>query len=114
LRGEVDGGLEVAVLEISAGGARLEHRHALTPGDPTTLTLAVDPEGEALRLPGRVVRSWVHQIDEGGETDMIYHSGLEFLDVPPDMAQCLAAYILGGVASAQSGPLRGTLEPPPY
>ncbi len=114
LRAELDGGLEVAVLEISSSGARLEHRQPLTPGDLSTLTLLVDPDAEALRLPGRVVRSWIHQLEEEGDPDPIYHSGLEFQDVPPEVVQSLAAYILGGIANTHSGPLRGTLEPPPY
>ena len=114
LRAELDGGLEVAVLEISASGARLEHRQPLTLGALSTLILPVDPGAEALRLPGRVVRSWIQQMEEEGDPEPVYQSGLEFQDVPPEVVQNLAAYILGGIATAQPEPLRGTLEPPPY
>lgn len=115
LRGELDGGVEAAVLEISPTGARVEHRQFLSPGGSYTLALPVAGDAACLRLPCRVIWTWVHRNEPGeGETGCIYHSGLEFLDLPPDVGRDLAAYLLGGIAAAHSGPLHGTLEPPPY
>lgn len=91
VHGELNGQVPVTVLDLSPLGARLEHAEPLLPKHPYLLTFAL-PEAAPLRLPGSIVWCRAHLFEpESGETRWLYHSGLEFQDVPPAVAHDLSA-----------------------
>jgi hypothetical protein len=67
-----------SLIDISAGGALIEHADPVRPGIASVLTLLV--RGDRWGLNCRVVRSVVHRYQVGptGERDLIYRTGLEF------------------------------------
>ncbi len=78
--GRLDSVHQASVLDLSLGGARIEHANGdLWPGTVTFLTLAAP--GQEAGLKCRVVHSTVHRYEvlPNGERDLIYRSGLEFL-----------------------------------
>lgn len=70
----------VSFIDISLGGALIEHSNVVQPGTISLLTLSFSGEEEALRC--RVVRSLVHRYEvlPTGERGLVYRSGVEFLD----------------------------------
>ncbi len=109
VQGELDGQVAVTVLDLSPLGARLEHAEPLLPAQPCLLAFAL-PEAAPLRLPASIVWSRAHLPEPGsGETKWLYHSGVEFRDVPPTLARDLGAYL----ARLGNGPgsLPGTVAP---
>jgi hypothetical protein len=93
VQGDLNGQVPVTVLDLSPLGARLEHAEPLLPRHPCLLTFAV-PEAAPLRLPGNIVWTRAHLFEpESGETKWLYHSGMEFHNVPPGVAQDLGAYL---------------------
>ncbi len=109
VQGELDGQVAVTVLDLSPLGARLEHAEPLLPAQPCLLTFT-PPEAAPLRVPGSIVWSRAHLFEpEAGQTRWLYHSGVEFQDVPPALARDLGAYL----ARLGNGPgsLPGTVAP---
>ncbi|MFQ5803010.1 MAG: PilZ domain-containing protein [Candidatus Methylomirabilales bacterium] len=92
-KGRVAAACEGSLLNISLGGALIEHVHALSPG--TLSSVELELQGKQVRLPCRVARSVADrtEVQPDGERAMIYHSGLEFLDVPEEMRQAISDYI---------------------
>jgi|SRR3990172_4468143 len=94
LLGSVGGGDEVSVIDLSRGGAMIEHTERLAPGETRVLTLSLIARD--FHLPARVV--WSHPYR--GETSppvqprVAFRSGLCFtelataatLDLPGDPA----------------------------
>jgi hypothetical protein len=80
LGGRIGRSLRVSFVNISLGGALIEHANVVPPGTVSFLTLSISGEEEALKC--RVVRSFVHRYDvePAGERGLIYRSGVEFLD----------------------------------
>jgi hypothetical protein len=70
---------EVTLINISTGGALVEHLNPVSPG--TTLFLNFLFTEKRMGLKCRVVRSAAHRSEVGsnGERDVIYRTGLEFL-----------------------------------
>lgn len=70
---------EVTLINISQGGALVEHLNPVQPGTALFLRLLFPEKKMGLRC--RVVRSVAHRSELGsnGERDVIYRSGLEFL-----------------------------------
>lgn len=70
---------EVTLINISQGGALVEHLNPVQPGMTLFLRLLFTEKKMGLRC--RVVRSAAHRSELGsnGERDVIYRSGLEFL-----------------------------------
>lgn len=89
--GELNARLKARVLDLSSGGARLEHHGTLRPDHLYSLTLLLGAAEGPLRLPVRVVWSQVYQFEPGG--DMVYHSGVEFRDPAPEAKQYLTNYL---------------------
>lgn len=113
LRATLDEFLEAAVLEVSAAGARLEHRKALRPGQRHLLTLTSAGPAAPLQVRARVVWSWVHRFEPGrDQAGFVYHSGVAFEALPGEIERELAVYLLGGFSSG--GPHQGTPQAPPY
>ena len=84
---------EAALLNISLGGALMEHTEAVRPGTISPLDLDLPMKRVGLRC--RVVRSVVHrsEVQPDGGRELIYHTGLEFLDPSNETAQAVSEYI---------------------
>jgi hypothetical protein len=92
-RGQVAAICEGSLLNISLGGVLIEHVHALRPGTPSFVELEL--QGKRVRLRCRVARSVADrtEVQPDGEREVIYHSGLEFLDIPEETRQVISDYI---------------------
>ncbi len=84
---------EASLLNISLGGALIEHVQAVRPG--TVSTLQVELQGKPVSLRVRVARSVADrtEVQPDGERAVIYHSGLEFVDLPEEMRQVISNYV---------------------
>lgn len=80
---------EAEVLDLSMGGALLEHQGMLAIGDPCFVGLANSHEPVHIRC--RVVHSRVSRAEPGGV--LYYRSGVEFLDLSPDAERALETFI---------------------
>lgn len=107
-RGRVAAICEGSLLNISLGGVLIEHVHALRPGTPSFVELEL--QGKRVRLRCRVARSVADrtEVQPDGEREVIYHSGLEFLDVPEETRQAINDYI---ESVTQGRPSRIETEP---
>jgi len=109
-RGRVAAICEGSLLNISLGGVLIEHVHALRPGTPSFVELEL--QGKRVRLRCRVARSVADrtEVQPDGEREVIYHSGLEFLEVPEETRQVISDYIK---SVTQGRPSRIETEPDP-
>ncbi len=107
-RGRVAAICEGSLLNISLGGVLIEHVHALRPGTPSFVELEL--QGKRVRLRCRVARSVADrtEVQPDGEREVIYHSGLEFLDIPEETRQVISDYI---ESVTQGRPSRIEMEP---
>jgi hypothetical protein len=92
-KGRVTAIYDAVVVDISIGGSLIEHAHVVRPG--TLSSLDLDVLGKRLRLKCRVARSVVHgsQVLPTGERELIYRTGLEFLEMSDAMRQMIGRYI---------------------
>ncbi|MFQ5988557.1 MAG: PilZ domain-containing protein [Candidatus Methylomirabilales bacterium] len=83
----------VSVMNFSTNGALIEHSHLVRPGSLCFLTLSVPHEEFTLKC--RVVRSRLHlsEVRTDGERDVIYRTGVEFLDTSEAARRLLKEYI---------------------
>ena len=81
LLGWIGGALKVSVVDISMGGALIEHSPNMRPGTSCVLTLS--PRGTRVNVRCRVVRSAVYRYETWplGEQNCVYRTGLELVDV---------------------------------
>ena len=93
IKGWITSIYEAALLNISQGGALMEHTQAVRPGMISPLDLDLPMKRVGLRC--RVVRSVVHrsEVQPDGARELIYHTGLEFLDSSDETAQAVSEYI---------------------
>ncbi|MFN3477067.1 MAG: PilZ domain-containing protein [Candidatus Methylomirabilales bacterium] len=105
VQGQVSARIEAKLVDLSIGGARLEHTHTLHPGFIYFLTFSVGDR--TLNVMSRVVWSSVSGTIkvEGGESQLLYRSGVEFLDLGESDQKYLADLIAslgpgGGAASS--------------
>lgn len=84
-KGQVNAFYDVVLVDISLGGAMIEHAEVVRPG--TILELLLTLAGRAMRVRCRVVRSEIHrsEVQPDGEQLLIFRSGLEFLEQPVEM-----------------------------
>jgi hypothetical protein len=103
--GEVNSRFAAKVIDLSSLGAQLEHVDVLRPRHHCVLTLAVAENAQPLPLPARAIWSKVHRLD--AEEGMICRSGIEFLDLCPEIRRELVQYVerVGGILP---GPLEDT------
>ncbi len=87
LAARFDLGRDATVLDLSAGGARLEHQSGLRPGAACRLRFALDDEVFLFDC-GVVWSRAVQSRSSGGE--MLFHSGLAFERVPNGAKRLLA------------------------
>lgn len=97
LRGQVSGRIKlthsVSPLDLSLGGAQIEHSEIVRPG--TTMFLTLFFPNQQVTLKCTVARSRVHGTvtqDDGGR-ELIYRTGLEFLSTSEDVRRVIGTYI---------------------
>jgi len=92
-KGRVTAIYDAVVLNLSIGGSLIEHAHVVRPG--TLSSLDLDLFGKRLRLKCRVARSVVHgsHVLPTGERELIYRTGLEFLEMSEATRQIIGRYI---------------------
>lgn len=78
LTGRITSNHDASVLDMSLGGALIEHSNLVRPGTLAFLTLSVD--GHEVSLRCRVLRSAIYRYEVRftGERVQVYRSGLEF------------------------------------
>ena len=103
--GEVNSRFAAKVIDLSSLGAQLEHVDVLRPRHHCVLTLPVTGDAQPLSLPARAIWSKVHRLDP--KEGMICRSGIEFLDLCPEIRQELLEYV-ERVAGILPGPLEDT------
>jgi len=112
--GDVTASQDVHILDLSLGGARVEHTTILRPGSSCYLRLPL--KGQSVTVMGRIVWSRaVGRADAGqGETGLLYHSGVEFGALGTEAQAILAAFIeaeggwsANGTDSSDQDPPRG-------
>ncbi len=72
---------KVSLVDISLGGALVEHSNLIRPGTISFLILSFQRQEEVLKC--RVVRSVGHRYEvwPSGERDLVYQTGLEFVNL---------------------------------
>jgi hypothetical protein len=85
------GAVQVVLVDISVLGARIEHHMPLVAGAHTRLAFRWDDEEIATEC--RIVRSRLERFSVGSDGLTVYHSGLEFEDVPPATKEQLKGLI---------------------
>jgi hypothetical protein len=97
-------GDEATLVDIGVGGVRMEHRRVLRPGSPFDVEFEV--MGKRVRLRCRVVWSVVarQEVDRDGEGVMVYHTGLEFLDLSAPMQQQISEYVRSMLGQGRAVP----------
>ncbi|MFQ5988549.1 MAG: PilZ domain-containing protein [Candidatus Methylomirabilales bacterium] len=96
LKGQVSGRIgfrSVSPLDLSLGGVQIEHFQIVRPGTTTFLTLFF-PNTE-VTLKCAVARSAADRpvIQDDGEREIIYRTGLEFLSTTEDVRRVIGAYV---------------------
>ncbi|MEE9125323.1 MAG: PilZ domain-containing protein [candidate division NC10 bacterium] len=88
---------DASLVDISLGGAMIEHAHIVRPGTLSYLTL--DLQGREVNLRCRVIRSVVHrhEVDPEGEQILVYRTGIEYVDLSDETQQRLHEYIMAGL-----------------
>ncbi len=92
------GSAQVVLVDLSVLGARIEHHIALQAGSRGRLTFLWDDE--PISIDTRIVRSRLERFSVGADGLTVYHSGLEFQDVPEKERSRLKAMIGTFIASA--------------
>ncbi|MEE9539725.1 MAG: PilZ domain-containing protein [candidate division NC10 bacterium] len=92
-KGRVAAVSDAVLLNISLGGALIEHVGVVRPGTPSSLEL--DLHGKRIRLRCRVARSVGNRIEvqPDGEQELIYHTGLQFVEPSDETLQVIGDYI---------------------
>ena len=102
-KGTVNAVHDVALLDISLGGALIEHTQVVQPGIAFDLVLTL--LGQKLKLRCRAVRSVVSRPEgqaKGGQK-LIYRTGLEFLQPAAETRQVISDYIRSIIDDEQKG-----------
>ena len=102
-KGRVTAIYDAVVLDISMGGSLIEHSGVVRPG--TLSSLDLDLGGAHVRLRCRVARSLVNRSETlpGEERELIYHTGLEFLDPSEETRLVISRYIRTVMKAPNSG-----------
>lgn len=91
---------EATLVDVSLGGALIEHAQVVRPGTRSGLRLIL--RGGAVSLWCHVVRSIAHRLEPqpDGEMALMYHSGLEVLEPSEETQQALNDLILSTMETA--------------
>lgn len=84
---------DAVLLNLSLGGALIEHANVVRPGTPSSLELEL--QGKKIRLRCRVARSVADRIEvqPDGERELMYHTGLQFVEPSDDTIQAISDYL---------------------
>lgn len=93
-KGRVTAVYEASLVDLSLGGALIEHVDIVRPG--TTSYLVLRMKGRNVNLRCRVIRSIVHrvQVESDGERALIYQTGVQFVDRSDATMQMISDYIM--------------------
>ena len=91
--GRTRGFNEAPLLNLSLGGAMIEHAQVVEPDMLSSLDLEL--QERRLSLPCRIVWSVVarQELDLDGKEMTVYRTGLEFLDPPEQTQQVISDYV---------------------
>ncbi|MFQ5847337.1 MAG: PilZ domain-containing protein [Candidatus Methylomirabilales bacterium] len=100
----------VSLVDISMGGALLEHPNVVRPGAMAFLSLPVHDQRIGMKC--RAVRSLVdrYHICASGERDLVYRTGVEFLDTSGSAWRLIKAYVVDEFSDSLSS-VRWCLPP---
>ncbi len=92
-KGRINGIGEVSVLNLSPGGALIEHAEIVRPNTIAHLVLTL--AGRETRVPCRVVWSAIHraEVQPDGEQELIFRTGVEFPNPSEETRQAISDYI---------------------
>jgi CheY-like chemotaxis protein len=84
---------EVNLIDISPSGALVEHTEPVRPGEIYHLSFMV--EGQQLQMLARAIRAFAshHVTVAGGERQIVYRTGMDFLGVEKSAAALIADYM---------------------
>lgn len=84
---------EAVLINVSLGGAVIEHAQIIRPGIRSDLRLFL--LGRDVSLRSHVVRSVVHRRERqpDGEETLLYRTGLEFLELSDEAQQLISDFI---------------------
>jgi hypothetical protein len=85
------GAAQVALVDLSVLGARVEHHSSLPAGTHTRLSFLWDDEPIAVEC--RIVRSRVERFSTGSDGLTVYHAGVEFENVDEAMRERIKSLI---------------------
>jgi len=85
------GATQVVLVDVSVLGARVEHPTSLIAGSHTTLSFTW--EGETITTECRIVRSRIERFSAGSDGLTVFHSGVEFVNMPADAKATLKRLI---------------------
>lgn len=96
LRGQVSGRMgfrSVSPVDLSLGGVQIEHFQSVSPGTTAFLTLFFSNHEVTLKCT--VARSVADRpvVQDDGEREIIYRTGLEFLSTTEDIRRVIGAYV---------------------
>lgn len=92
-KGRLTTAYTASLINISLGGALVEHPDIVRPGTISYMDITL--LGREVKVRCRVTRSVVHEakVLASGERELIYHTGLEFLDPPRETLDLITQYI---------------------
>jgi DNA-binding response OmpR family regulator len=84
---------EVTLIDISLSGALVEHTEPVRPGEIYRLAFPI--EGHQVQVLARAIRAFAsHRVTvPGGERQIVYRTGMEFVGVEKGSADLISAYI---------------------
>lgn len=116
VEGKIVAAYEATLVNLSLGGALVEHSSMVRPGSMSQLMLPFG-KGE-IQITCRVVRSaLIRREARGRDGLLVYQTGLEFLNLPPDTLAALEELITAShPGGGTTGPTTVTLllEEPPF
>lgn len=88
-KGRVAAVWDAVLLDLSLGGALIEHANVVRPGTPSSLELEL--QGKKIRLRCRVARSVADRIEKqpDGERELVYRTGLQFVEPSDETLQVI-------------------------
>jgi hypothetical protein len=93
IKGRVRAFYEASVMNVSLGGALIEHDQIIRPGSTSFLLLFLHGHPVSLRCHVTWSRVDRPELQPDGEKALIFRSGLEFLDPTEEAQQSLSDYI---------------------
>jgi hypothetical protein len=84
---------DVNLIDISQSGALMEHIEPIRPGEIYRLAVAID--GQNVQVLARAMRVYAsHRVTvAGGERQVVYRTGMEFVGLKKDAAELIAGYV---------------------